>query len=182
MPATFASPARYSFAARIRPGPIRSQVRHECYAEVERKEIRILKLDLVYHSVTALVFGVRVVRRVRGCSADCRDKSFAGGTFLCRCLSVVVVFSLVFAVGCGREEARTADRKGTVVVAYPFESGGKLSPSSDEAMFLVFLPLLRYDENGKLEGRLAESWEHSADYHEWTYQLRTDVRWHDGVR
>ncbi len=99
LPATFASPARYSFTACIRPGPIRSQVRHECYAEVERREIPILELDLVHHSATALLTGVRVVRRVRGCSADCTEKSFAGGTFLCRCLSVVLVFSLVFAVG-----------------------------------------------------------------------------------
>ena len=182
MPATFASPARYSFAACIRPGSIRSQVKRECYAEVERKEIPILELDLAHHSATALLTGVRVVRRVRGCLADCREKSFAGGTFVRRCLFVVLVFSLVFAVGCGREDARTADRNGTVVVAYPFEAGGKLlGPSDDTAMFLIFLPLLRYDENGKLEGRLAESWEHSADYHEWTYHLRTDVRWHDGV-
>ena len=29
--------------------------------------------------------------------------------------------------------------------------------------------------------RLAESWEHSPDYRTWTYHLRDDVRWHDGV-
>ncbi|MGQ0732276.1 MAG: ABC transporter substrate-binding protein [Acidobacteriota bacterium] len=32
-----------------------------------------------------------------------------------------------------------------------------------------------------MEGQLAESWEHSADYRDWTYHLRPGVRWHDGV-
>jgi peptide/nickel transport system substrate-binding protein len=37
------------------------------------------------------------------------------------------------------------------------------------------------NEAGDYEGRLARTWEHSPDYREWTYHLRTDVRWHDGV-
>ena len=37
------------------------------------------------------------------------------------------------------------------------------------------------DANGDLEPQLAHSWEHSPDYREWTYHLRTDVRWSDGV-
>ena len=99
-----------------------------------------------------------------------------------RFLPVLVVLSLALASGCGRPAERTNHRNSTVVVAYPYEDRGNLlGPSDDEAMFLVFMPLLRYDENGNLEGRLAQSWEHSADYREWTYHLRTDVRWHDGV-
>lgn len=47
--------------------------------------------------------------------------------------------------------------------------------------FLTFLELATPNERGQLEGRLARSWEHSADYREWTIHLRTDVRWHDGV-
>ena len=31
------------------------------------------------------------------------------------------------------------------------------------------------------QGCLATSWEHSADYGEWTYRLRPNVRWHDGT-
>ncbi len=45
----------------------------------------------------------------------------------------------------------------------------------------VFLQMAFPDENGKIQGRLAKSWEHSPDYSTWTYHLRTDVRWHDGV-
>jgi peptide/nickel transport system substrate-binding protein len=57
-----------------------------------------------------------------------------------------------------------------------------LSPFSGElTRFLVFLPLVTMNKNWEPEGRLAKSWEHSPDYRTWTYHLRTDVRWHDGV-
>ncbi|MEJ2238855.1 MAG: peptide ABC transporter substrate-binding protein [Gemmatimonadales bacterium] len=94
-------------------------------------------------------------------------------------LTVIVGLCALSAATCGRSGDR---RDSTVIVAYPYEGGGDLlGPSDDEAMFLVFLPLLRYDEHGNLEGRLASSWEHSDDYREWTYHLRTDVRWQDGA-
>ena len=52
-----------------------------------------------------------------------------------------------------------------------------------EAQYLMFLPLVAYegDEAGDIEPRLAERWEHSDDYRTWTFYLRKDVRWHDGV-
>ncbi len=57
-----------------------------------------------------------------------------------------------------------------------------LSPARrGAASFLVFLELATPNERGELEGRLAESWEHSPGSREWTIRLRTDVRWHDGV-
>jgi peptide/nickel transport system substrate-binding protein len=40
---------------------------------------------------------------------------------------------------------------------------------------------MELDSLGNRVGRLATSWEPSADYREWTYRLRTDVRWHDGA-
>jgi peptide/nickel transport system substrate-binding protein len=46
---------------------------------------------------------------------------------------------------------------------------------------LVFLPLARFNEKGELVGKLAESWEHSADYRTWKIHLRRNVRWSDGV-
>lgn len=48
------------------------------------------------------------------------------------------------------------------------------------ARFLVFSPLVDVAEDGEIEPRLARRWEHSEDYREWTFHLRTDVRWHDG--
>lgn len=69
----------------------------------------------------------------------------------------------------------------TVTVAYYSGIEG-LSPAMDEtAKFLVFLPLVSYDLNHTPHPRLARSWEHSPDYLEWTYHLRTDARWHDGT-
>jgi len=76
---------------------------------------------------------------------------------------------------------RADTRRSTVTILYP-SNEWVLGPSEDEApKFLVFLPLVMLNENGALEGRLAESWEHSPDYRTWTIHLRTDVRWHDGV-
>jgi peptide/nickel transport system substrate-binding protein len=77
----------------------------------------------------------------------------------------------------------TGDREdttgNTVTVAY-YERG--MYPDEDmPAKFLTFLSLTTLDEKGELEDRLARRWEHSHDYREWTYHLRTDVRWHDGV-
>ncbi|MGH7564723.1 MAG: ABC transporter substrate-binding protein [Gemmatimonadota bacterium] len=60
--------------------------------------------------------------------------------------------------------------------------GEALNPRADTpARHLVFLPLVTRGANGELEGKLAQSWEHSADWREWTYHLRPNVRWHDGV-
>jgi peptide/nickel transport system substrate-binding protein len=46
--------------------------------------------------------------------------------------------------------------------------------------FLVFLALAVENEQGELEGQLAERWEHSDDYRTWTYYIRRGLRWHDG--
>lgn len=46
--------------------------------------------------------------------------------------------------------------------------------------YLLFLPLV--DRFGTdVRPRLAESWEHSPDHRVWTFHLRDDVVWHDGV-
>lgn len=85
------------------------------------------------------------------------------------------------AVGCSRDGGEPGSLRGsTVIVAYPREKN--MDPESDEVpKFLVFLPLLTENEKGDLEGCLAERWEHSPDYREWTFHLRRGVRWHDGT-
>lgn len=45
---------------------------------------------------------------------------------------------------------------------------------------LMFLPLVR-QVRGEIQPLLAERWEHSADYRDWTIYLRKDVTWHDGT-
>jgi ABC-type transport system substrate-binding protein len=87
-----------------------------------------------------------------------------------------------------------ADRDSTVEDAQPERSPTTitilhgsdewlLNPfNDDEAKFLVFVPLVKYREPGsEAQPALAERWEHSPDYRNWTFHLRRDVRWHDGV-
>jgi peptide/nickel transport system substrate-binding protein len=80
---------------------------------------------------------------------------------------------------------KRSDRAG------PGESSVTIGYNGDERIFLqeywdmgaeylMFLPLTDQDEKAD-QPVLAERWEHSEDYREWTYFLRKDVRWHDGV-
>jgi len=80
---------------------------------------------------------------------------------------------------CGTPDARMTPQ-AEVTVLFPGDERA-LGPAADDAQkFLVFLPLLRED-GGRATPRLAERWEHSPDYRTWTFHLRQDVRWHDGV-
>lgn len=83
--------------------------------------------------------------------------------------------------GCRRVEDRAYARGSTVIVGVRFVDVDVLQPNSEGAQWLAFLPLAVWNEKGDWEGRLAERWEHSPDYREWTYYIRPDVRWHDGV-
>ena len=48
--------------------------------------------------------------------------------------------------------------------------------------FLAFSTLFEEDETGEIRGKLVRSWERDPETNAWTLHLRTDVRWHDGVR
>ncbi len=50
--------------------------------------------------------------------------------------------------------------------------------SGDMAWF--FDPLIRFEYDGSIVPRLAESWEYDPEGLEWTFHLRTNVKWHDG--
>ena len=100
----------------------------------------------------------------------------------CRCLLVCAWCLCITTLACRQADDPAHARGSTVVVSHRQADEAALRPGSDTwAKFLVFLPLLGWNEEGELEGRLARSWEHSTDYREWTYHLRTDVRWHDGM-
>ena len=97
--------------------------------------------------------------------------------FILACICLIALAG----IHCGDGKDRAYSRGSTVIVPYG-DDERVLNPYFDmPAQFLVFLPLVTRNEHGELEGRLAKSWEHSPDYREWTYHLRTDVRWHDGV-
>lgn len=70
----------------------------------------------------------------------------------------------------------------TLVVLYKDGDERIFGPYWDvEARFLMFQPLVTEDREGRIAPALARSWEHSEDYSRWTFHLRSDVRWHDGV-
>lgn len=52
--------------------------------------------------------------------------------------------------------------------------------ASQHQSFMHLMSLVQYDENLEPVPYLAESWEFSDDGTELTFQLRDDVRWHDG--
>lgn len=89
--------------------------------------------------------------------------------------------AVLISAGCARDRARSTADASTYTILVPSDEW-VLSPANrGSSSFLVFLELATPNERGELEGRLAESWEHSPDSREWTIHLRTDVRWHDGV-
>ncbi len=47
---------------------------------------------------------------------------------------------------------------------------------------LIFNGLLKLDENGEWQPDLAESWEVGPNSDVYTFTLRSDIRWHDGLR
>ena len=85
---------------------------------------------------------------------------------------------LAAAAACRRPVARADLHNSTITIAYDPAYNG---PFGWGLKSLLFLPLVRFSERGELEGRLAESWEHTSDFRSWTYRLRPGVRWHDGV-
>ena len=74
---------------------------------------------------------------------------------------------------------QSADRSKITVLSIGDER--ILGPHWDSPpRFLVFLPLVEHS-HAEPKPALAERWEHSPDYKTWTFYLRRDVRWHDGV-
>ena len=85
------------------------------------------------------------------------------------------------AVGCGRRGDQARAKHSTITVLQENDEWDLGPGQDDPPKFLVFLPLVARNAKGELEGRLAESSEHSPDYRTWTVHLRQGVRWHDGV-
>ena len=103
----------------------------------------------------------------------------------------LIAFTVVLALACGEPEASApgnsasstpGDARSAATLTILFEGDDRvLGPAADDhPKFLMFEPLVRGYGIGARPG-LAESWEHSTDFRTWTYHLRQDVRWHDGV-
>jgi peptide/nickel transport system substrate-binding protein len=97
-------------------------------------------------------------------------------------LLLVVAAVAVGAAACGGD---AEGRGGAVVVGMRSDFGG-FNPITSSAgydieliNYALFTPLVQYDENLEIRPYLAESWELQDDTAV-VFQLRRDVRWHDG--
>src|SRR5437899_3260490 len=93
-------------------------------------------------------------------------------------LTAVLGLGAADMAGCAR--TRRAAAANSITVLYGSDDL-LLGPDGAQARYMVFVPLVAWNAKGELEGRLAESWEHSLDYRTWTIRLRDGIRWHDGV-
>jgi len=84
----------------------------------------------------------------------------------------------------GSEERLRRDRLVTAMISDPKTFNPILSTDSASSVAVedLFDPLVRLDPKTMLpEPMLAERWEHDDAGTTWTFHLRHDVRWHDGV-
>ncbi len=91
---------------------------------------------------------------------------------------VILCLCLIALAGlhCRRRSDRASAHESKITVWYIGDER-VLGPYWEmPAKFLVFLPLVTPDEDWEPQGRLAQRWEHSPDYREWTFHLRQDVR------
>ena len=97
-------------------------------------------------------------------------------------VTAIILLTAWMNLNCRKLSDRPSADSSTITVLYPWDER-VLGPYMDVgAKFLVFLPLFYIDEHGHIQEKLAERWEHSEDYRSWTFYLRKDVKWHDGVR
>ena len=95
---------------------------------------------------------------------------------LCLCLMTLACLH------CRRRSGRASahESKITLLCMYDDEYSVFRDAWGTRTQFLMFVPLVDYDEEEQPHPRLLERWEHSKDYTEWTFYLRKDVKWHDG--
>ena len=93
-------------------------------------------------------------------------------------LGALAVLLAISACAGPPERAATTRGNTITIVCDPALCGGPFGDTRS----LLFLSLTTGDvlEGGEPKPLLAERWEHSADYREWTIHLRSGVRWHDG--
>ena len=93
---------------------------------------------------------------------------------------IVVSLCVCLSVSCGRPSADDTTNQSSLTVLYDADERIFGPYWSVEAWFMMFLPLVTWDADGRIAPRLARSWEYTSDSRHWTFHLRPDVRWHDG--
>jgi peptide/nickel transport system substrate-binding protein len=98
-----------------------------------------------------------------------------------RLLAAAVLLLLSAVPACRGVRADAALQRGSVLVLGAAGNDHEATIRGAEGRLLLFLALLEEAEDGAMTGALARSWTQSPDGMEWTFHLRSDVRWHDGV-
>lgn len=97
-------------------------------------------------------------------------------------VSLIALLSASIIAGCSTKELSSTDTKEEVVLA----SVRDIVPGEGDAYYVALSSYvweaLTMDNAGVIEPWLAESWEHNDDCTEWTFKLREDVKFHDGVK
>jgi nickel transport system substrate-binding protein len=104
-------------------------------------------------------------------------------------LSFVFILSTVL-LGCSTEKKEQNTEKGTnqivktITLSWPRDIGTMnphvYNPSQLIAQSMIYEPLVRYTDGGKLEPALADSWTISPDGKEYTFNLRQNIKFSDG--
>ena len=93
----------------------------------------------------------------------------------------VVSLCICLSMSCGRANVEDPTNKSSLTILYDADERIFGPYWSVEAWFMMFLPLVTWDADGRIAPRLARSSEYTSDSKHWTFHLRPDVRWHDGV-
>lgn len=97
---------------------------------------------------------------------------------------VLSVFGLITLLGCaapmphGQTDRLNFSLGGEITVLNPILSTDSVSAAVESA---IFSGLITFNENLEPVPDLAKSWAVSSDGKVWTFKLRQDVKWHDGV-
>jgi peptide/nickel transport system substrate-binding protein len=83
------------------------------------------------------------------------------------------------ALACGGPDEHQAADGATITVLFDGDERAFGPAADNNQKFLVFLAMVQGYRDPT--NRLADRRDHSTDYRAWTYHLRPDVRWHDGV-
>lgn len=93
---------------------------------------------------------------------------------------IVASLCVCLTVSCGRPSADDTANESSLTILYDADERIFGPHWSVDAWFMMFLPLVAWDDEGRIAPRLARSWEYTSDFRHWTFHLRPDVRWHDG--
>lgn len=101
-----------------------------------------------------------------------RDRTF---------LIILISTFLLSMIQCGKGSEKAPADESKITLGLVADDLWFNKERTEIVVHLMFLSFCGVNDHGELEAALAERWEHSDDYKEWTFFLRKDVKWHDGT-